>query len=428
VPLDIGSVVVQGRKVYTIKQLMSQGGFGKAFVAECVSPGAAPTNVVVKVPADHVLTDPVWGPKFAREARILANINHPNVVRIIAYWEDKDTGERALIQELVAGANDLRVYVKAQPNATASLLLQTLYALRAFHSSASPSAIHRDLSPSNILVAADGRVKVIDFGLAKEDPRATEALTQSGQWFGTAGCMSPEQLIDAAHVDHRTDLYAVGRSFTAALQDRPPQVARPDKLPEPWREICLKLTEDFRDDRPADADAALALAMSSFARFDVEIDSFGLHVDEMAFRGVANGWPSLVRAWVARRTDFSQSDVDVLRRVRADVYAAPFDTHALFDKLERSTGVSSLPSFEDTDAVGIVYARLYTTLDLPRKLACFRRICRVAVGHHRYAVMGDARDTFSSESDPNVRAQLLAVLDDEDPAKVIRGNDVIPGR
>jgi serine/threonine protein kinase len=418
-PLDIGSVIAQGRKVYTIKDLISHGGFGKAYLAECVAPGVAATNVVVKVPADHVLADPVWGPKFAREARILANINHPNVVRIIAYWENKDTGDRALIQELVAGASNLRDYVKSRASAAPSLLLQTLYALRAFHSSASPSAIHRDLSPSNILVSADARVKVIDFGLAKEDPRATEALTRSGEWFGTPGCMSPEQMIDAAHVDHRTDLYAVGRSFTAALQDRPPQVARPEKLAEPWREICMKLTEDFRDDRPADADAALELAMSCFARHDVEIESLDIHVDEMAFKSVA-GWASLLRTWVARKADFSQPDVDVLRRVRAEVYAPPFDTSALFGKLERSTGVSSLSSFDDTDAVGIVYARLYGTLDLPQKLACFRRMCNVAVAHHRYSVMGDVRDTFASEPEPSIREKLLMILDEEDPGAVIR--------
>jgi hypothetical protein len=189
----------------------------------------------------------------------------------------------------------------------------------------------------------------------------------------------------------------------------------------------MKLTEDFRDDRPADADAALDLAMSCFARHDVEIESFDLHVDEMAFKGTTS-WPSLLQSWVSRKPEFSQPDVDVLRRVRAEVLAAPFDASGLFDKVERSSGVASFSSFDDTDAVGIVYARLYMSLDLPRKLACFRRMCNVAVGHHRYSVMSDVRDTFSSESDPNVRAKLLTIIDDEDPAKVIRGNDVIPGR
>jgi serine/threonine-protein kinase len=76
-------------------------------------------------------------------------------------------------------------------------------------------AIHRDLSPRNILITQDGVAKIIDFGLAKEDPRTTTVLTVAGNAFGTPGCIAPEQRTDMAMVDHRADLYALGRSLAS---------------------------------------------------------------------------------------------------------------------------------------------------------------------------------------------------------------------
>jgi serine/threonine protein kinase len=94
--ITVGTRVTHGTDVYDLKSVLSSSGFGIAYLAERHSAASPPTEVVVKVPAAHVLANPVWSQKFAREARILANINHPNVVKIIAYWEFAATGEKGL--------------------------------------------------------------------------------------------------------------------------------------------------------------------------------------------------------------------------------------------------------------------------------------------------------------------------------------------
>jgi serine/threonine protein kinase len=183
--MQIGMRVTQGENEYELVDLLAAGGFGEAYLAKQTKP--VQRSVVVKAPKASIVTDPIWSKKFAREARILANIVHPNVVKVIAFWEFVDqqgkTTDMALVQELVPGAKQLDEYLQAHPQDAVSVFLQTMYALRAFHVASNPSIVHRDLSPRNILISDRGVVKVIDFGLSKEDPRATQVLTQTGEWF-----------------------------------------------------------------------------------------------------------------------------------------------------------------------------------------------------------------------------------------------------
>lgn len=429
-PIKTGTKVTQGANEYVIRELISSGGFGEAYRAERIKP--SPAEVVVKVPTATVANDPIWSKKFEREARILANIAHANVVKIVAFWDFKN-GEMALVQEMVKGAQELSKYVAAHPDAAPSLLLQALYGLRAFHDGAVPSAVHRDISPRNILVSDAGIVKIIDFGLAKEDPRATAVLTQAGERFGTPGCMSPEQLTDAASVDHRTDLFALGRTFAGALQNRHPGAANCAKLPEPWKTICLRLSEHDANDRPPSAAVALAEAMTAFAAAGVLIENFDLHVEEMRRAPVSLGWPALCQSHFFRMTDFDQSDFRLLRKLGRDAFVAPFDANAFLDLLEQSTAIAEFDSrdvtYDDADPLGDLYAALYPSLDAAHKLVCFRRLCNTAVRYHRFSVMADVRMVFRSETDPSIQKDLLAILDDEDgPPHTIYGRGVIPGR
>lgn len=428
--IETGTIVTWGAHQYVIRELIKSGGFGNAFRAERTLP--SPAEVVVKVPAAHVIADPIWSKKFAREARILANIDHANVVKVVAFWEFPD-GERALVQELVTAAQDLRSYVASSPESAPSLMLQALYALRAFHDKSSPSAVHRDLSPSNILVSNAGVVKIIDFGLAKEDPRASVMLTQTGDQFGTHGCMSPEQLADSGDVDHRTDLFALGRTFAAAIQNRHPGAARPEKLPEPWRTICVRLTEDDPADRPQSAAEALYEAMEIFARAGVSIDRFDLHIAEMKRTPAAGGWPALCQSHFFAMADFDQADIRLLWELRTEAFAPPFDANAFLDMLEVSTALGEFDTgavgFDDGDPLGELYSRLYRWLDVQHKLVCFRRLCKTAMRLHRYSVMTDVRVVYRSETIPSVCAQLLEILNEEDgPPFTIHGRGIIPGR
>lgn len=425
--IDIGTTITHGSYEYEIVEEINDGGFGRVFRAKRRPNGA---DIAVKIPAAHVLAHPIWRKKFAREARILANVKHPNVVKIVAFWEFPD-GDMALAQELIEGAATLQEYIPQNPEHAPSVYLQVLYALRAIHGDGNgAAAIHRDLSPRNILVNRKGVVKVIDFGLAKEDPRATIVLTETGQYFGTRGCMAPEQVSDAADVDRRADLFALGRSMTAALQARHPEHAAPHKLGPPWNALCTHLTEHDADDRPQTASAALAEAFGAFAAHDIEIKDMAIHINEMKASPTLIGWPAICDAYYRRLGDLDQRQLILAAKLRRKVFRGAFDAGRFFDMVERSTAVTSLDDafvdFEDLDPLGLLYAKVYPALDSERKKACFGRVARLAVRHHRYELMNKARTIYGSEADVSLARELTKILDTVDPNKVIHGRGVIP--
>lgn len=156
--------------------------------------------------------------RFEREAKLLASLNHPNIAGI--YGLEQTDGIRFLALELIEG-NTLADRLKAGPipvEEALALALQITEALEAAHEK---GVIHRDLKPANIKVTPEGKVKVLDFGLAKafageqaelnlsDSPTLSEAATRQGIILGTAAYMSPEQARGKA-VDKRTEKHSLG--------------------------------------------------------------------------------------------------------------------------------------------------------------------------------------------------------------------------
>lgn len=307
--ITIGTRITQGEYSYLVDGFIGEGGFGRVFHATRHAPD--PGEVAVKVPADHVQQDAVWSLKFLREARILANVSHDNVVKIVHTWRFPDDGTVAFATEFVKDAKSLDDAFKDPLVDQPSLFLQALYGLREIHRQTiggKNSVVHRDISPKNLLVTPGGVLKIIDFGLAKEDPRVTKVLTHAGMSFGTPGCMAPEQQIDAASVDHRADLYALGRSFAAAIQQRKPEFVELVFLPEPWKEICRKLSAFNTADRHANADEAISHAFKVFAAANFPPHNFHRHVLEVNSWWVEaltpvipDGWPELCNSYFKSR-------------------------------------------------------------------------------------------------------------------------------
>ena len=181
-------------------------------------------DVALKILPDSFAADPDRLARFTREAQTLASLNHPNIAHI--HGLEESGGVRALVMELVEG-DDLsqRIARGAIPlDEALPIAKQIAEALEAAHAQ---GIIHRDLKPANIKVRADGRVKVLDFGLAKAlEPAGamsasasmsptitTPAMTRAGVILGTAAYMSPEQA-KGHPVDKRSDLWAFGRCST----------------------------------------------------------------------------------------------------------------------------------------------------------------------------------------------------------------------
>jgi len=236
---------------YEIVAPLGAGGMGEVYRARDTRLGR---DIALKVLPDAYSTAPERLARFEREARIVAGLNHPNIVTLHSI-EEAD-GTRFLTMELVEG-RDLSDLVTPGGLPVAQVLDLAIPLVDALAAAHEKGVVHRDLKPANVMVTNDGRVKVLDFGLARHDAAARQGsggapseptLSVSGVVAGTAPYMGPEQ-IAGGDVDRRTDLFSFGvllfeltagrrpfdgRTFwevaAAILRDVPPSLAsaRPD--------------------------------------------------------------------------------------------------------------------------------------------------------------------------------------------------------
>ena len=189
-------------------------------------------EVAIKALPSAFTTDPERVARFEREARLLASLNHSNIAAI--HGLEEVAGERYLVLEFVAGET-LAQRLERGPlplDETLEICRQIAAGVEAAHES---GVIHRDLKPGNVMLAAGGGVKVLDFGLAKSGgasggsssdlllsatPTMTHAATSAGVILGTAAYMSPEQARGRA-VDRRTDIWSFGCVLYECLCGRP---------------------------------------------------------------------------------------------------------------------------------------------------------------------------------------------------------------
>jgi eukaryotic-like serine/threonine-protein kinase len=200
---------------YQIVAALGAGGMGEVYRARDTKLGR---DVALKTLPAAFTTDPDRLARFRREAQVLAALNHPHIAAIHGFEED--AGCQFLVLELAEGETLAQRLAQSGPmpiDEAIAVARQVAEALEAAHEK---GIVHRDLKPANIALTADGRVKVLDFGLAKAlDPAATPdasmsptltfAATQAGVILGTAAYMSPEQA-KGRPTDKRTDVWAFG--------------------------------------------------------------------------------------------------------------------------------------------------------------------------------------------------------------------------
>jgi eukaryotic-like serine/threonine-protein kinase len=199
---------------YHLERLIGAGGMAQVWEASDLVLGR---KVAVKVLHPHLAGDAAFVARFRAEAVAAARLSHPNIVGV--YDTCSDGGNEAIVMELL-DASTLRRYLDehhtVDADTTVRIGLRLLDALEAAHRA---GLVHRDVKPSNILLCADGRVKIADFGIAKADDQ-TE-LTQEGALVGTATYLAPEQLL-GGDIDGRADLYSLGIVLYECLTGRVP--------------------------------------------------------------------------------------------------------------------------------------------------------------------------------------------------------------
>ena len=258
--------LIPGTKLgpYEIQSPLGAGGMGEVYRATDTKLGR---DVALKVLPTEMAHDPERLARFRREAKALAQLDHPNIVTI--YTVEECDGVHFLTMQLVEGRPlDRLIPAGGLPLEQIVEIASALGdALAAAHEK---GIVHRDLKPANIMVSNEGRVKVLDFGLAKDvgasDPAdatlTSDHRTQAGMVMGTPAYMSPEQT-SGRPLDHRTDIFSLGvvlhematgrRPFegnssaeliSAILRDNPPSVTdvRPD-LPSDLARIVRRCLE-----------------------------------------------------------------------------------------------------------------------------------------------------------------------------------------
>jgi serine/threonine protein kinase len=196
-----------------ILELIGQGGMG--FVFKARQPKLE-RLVALKILPQALAADPAFAERFSREGRLLARLNHPNIVSIHDFGQAG--GYFYLLMEYVDGVN-LRQAMRAGRFTPAQALVVVPKICEALQFAHDEGILHRDIKPENILVDVRGRVKIADFGIAKlvGDAQPEAALTGTGATLGTPHYMAPEQLETPATVDHRADIYSLGVVFYEML-------------------------------------------------------------------------------------------------------------------------------------------------------------------------------------------------------------------
>jgi len=278
VPLATGSRLGP----YQIIAALGAGGMGEVYRARDTR---LERDVAVKVLPESMLSDAQALARFEREARLVAALSHPNILAI--HDIGIDSGISYAVTELLQGET-----LRERMNSAAVPLRKAVdYARQIARGLAAAHArgiVHRDLKPENVFVVADGHVKILDFGLAKQpagEPAGsseapTVARTMPGTILGTVGYMSPEQ-VRGEPADYRTDIFSFGavlyelifgsppfraetevESMAAILREDPPALARRGAAPAALTGIVARCLEKKRDERFQSAsDLAFVLGM-----------------------------------------------------------------------------------------------------------------------------------------------------------------------
>lgn len=266
---------------YEILSRIRHGGMATLYLGRKHGTAGFARNAAIKVIHPHLSADDKFVRMFVDEARICSQISHPNVIHVEEFGQER--GLHYLVMEYVESCSlsellrrNRKRSTKLDPELAAHIILQVAGGLHAAHESRGMDGlglgiVHRDVSPSNILLSTDGHIKVIDFGIAKS--RGRLAQTQAGQALkGKLKYMAPEQA-EVRDIDRRADIFSLGVVFWEVLVGEPlfqddselallkrltepditlPSIANPEVPPE-LDAVVMAMLEQNPEDRPETA-------------------------------------------------------------------------------------------------------------------------------------------------------------------------------
>src|SRR6266496_2757220 len=255
----MGPRILAGR--YEVGRLLGAGGMAEVYEGH---DRLLARRMAIKILLSQYAHDPAFLERFRREAQSAASLSHPNIVSVFDTGSDGDTW--FIVMELVAG-NTLRdlihLHGPVHPARAAEICSEVAGALAVAHAR---GIVHRDVKPGNVMLTTEGKVKVMDFGIARAT--AVPSITQTSAVVGTAQYIAPEQA-QGLEVDGRTDVYALGCCLYEMVtgqvpfsgptpvaiayrhvreEPTPPRALNPD-VPPPLERVCLKAMAKRPEDR-----------------------------------------------------------------------------------------------------------------------------------------------------------------------------------
>jgi eukaryotic-like serine/threonine-protein kinase len=212
-------------KQYVIEDVLAKGGMGIVWRAEDTESGEP---VAIKAVANDLIVDPEFRIRMQDEARRHQRLHHRNIVPVPDVFET--AGETCIVMKLIGGLS-LATLLEHRPNnrldveEAVRIVKDVLDALNYAHRH---GIVHRDVKPSNVMVDREGKVWLLDFGIALA--MGEQRRTRTGQTVGTLLYMSPEQIIKPRSIDHRSDVYSVGCMLYEMLTGRAPFVKNQDGI------------------------------------------------------------------------------------------------------------------------------------------------------------------------------------------------------
>src|SRR6266436_1403510 len=222
---------------YRVEDRIGAGGMGVVYLA---LDEALQRQVALKTLLPALAADPEFVARFKREAQSAAALNHPNITQIYTIGQEGQVPFFAM--ELIRGRSLDAILKEKGAIPAAEAAGYILQAAKGLRHAAEKKLIHRDVKPSNLMLAEDGVVKITDFGLAKA-ARAETQLTATGEVLGSPGYISPEQASGAV-LDARSDIYSLGATFYHLVTGR-----LPFEAPTPVAMIVKHMSEPLRSPR-----------------------------------------------------------------------------------------------------------------------------------------------------------------------------------
>ncbi len=222
---------------YRVERLLGSGGMGSVYLAEHRE---LERDVALKIVNPELLAEPGMVERFRREAKAAARLSHANVVTV--YDAETVGSGHLLVMEYVPGADLARTVVERGPLSVAAACDYIAQAARGLQHAHQHGMVHRDITPRNLMLTGDGRVKVLDFGLAYfvSEAKTIERLASPSLLLGSIDYMAPEQAADPHSADIRADIYSLGCTLYFLLAGQPP-------FPRGrWRKSCWRTRRSRR--------------------------------------------------------------------------------------------------------------------------------------------------------------------------------------